>query len=298
MCDEQTLAEDQAWLERHGLTRRAFAGGLGISAIGLSACAQTVEEVAIANTPAIDTMERHVMIPMSGGGEADAFYVHPGRGRHPLILMWPDIAGLRPAYEQAARELAAHGYAVLCVNHYWRSKRAPILPDGVSFRDPQGREIIGPMAERITTKTYYDDTIDFVRWADVQKAVSTARRAGTIGHCMTGKSTIFAAAALPNRFGACVSFHGGGLVTDAPTSPHKAIPLTGASYLFAIAENDDEKEPETKTVLEATCREAGRPATITVYPARHGWTTYDSSVFDAEQAAAARAAARDLFATL
>jgi carboxymethylenebutenolidase len=231
-------------------------------------------------------------------GSADAFFVHPSSGKHPAVLLWPDIAGLREAFREASRQLAASGYAVLAVNHYYRSARAPVLPEGMSWGTPEGRALIQPMGKLLTPAAYASDSRDYVAWLDRQAAVDTRRRVGSVGHCMTGSATVRAAAAVPSRVGAAASFHGGGLVTDAPDSPHLLIPATRAAFLFAIAENDDAKEPRTKTVLKETAVRAGRPAEVEVYPARHGWTTLDSQVYDPVQAARAWDRARALFAAL
>jgi carboxymethylenebutenolidase len=92
------------------------------------------------------------------------------------------------------------------------------------------------------------------------------------------------AASVADRVGAAATFHGGGLVTDKPDSPHLLIPQMKAQFLIAIAENDDERDPEAKTVLKETFAEANLPAEIEVYPAGHGWCPPDSKVYDHEQA--------------
>ncbi len=93
------------------------------------------------------------------------------------------------------------------------------------------------------------------------------------------------AAALPERIGAAASFHGGGLVTDQSDSPHLLVPQMQAHYLFAIAANDDESQPEAKDVLREAFAEAGLPAEIEVYEgALHGWCPPDSSVYNEAQA--------------
>nr|WP_294850511.1 dienelactone hydrolase family protein [uncultured Sphingomonas sp.] len=292
MCDDRTIAEDLDWLRTRGMTRRSFAAAAGATAIaaGLPGCTTTAKD----GSPLFETM---VSVP-TADGTADAFFVHPSKGRHPAILLWPDIGGLREAFKEASRQLAASGYAVLAVNHYYRGSKAPVLPEGVSFRDPQGREILGPMIAALTPDAYAGDAKAYVAWLDAQRAVDTDRKVGSVGHCMTGSTTIRAAAAVPARVAAAVSFHGGGLVTDKADSPHLLIPSTSAAFLFAIAQNDDAKEPNTKTVLRDTAARAKRPAEVEVYPAQHGWTTLDSAVYDPVQAARAWTRAKSLFAQL
>jgi carboxymethylenebutenolidase len=107
----------------------------------------------------------------------------------------------------------------------------------------------------------------------------------TTGYCMTGPFTIRTAAAMPERIGAGASFHGGGLVTDKPDSPHLLIPKTRARYLIAIAESDDKRQPEVKDVLREAFAKANLPAEIEVYAGTiHGWCPIDSKVYNHDQA--------------
>ena len=100
---------------------------------------------------------------------------------------------------------------------------------------------------------------------------------GTTGYCMGGPLTMRTASSLPNRVGAAGSFHGGGLVTDKPESPHLLIPKMKARYLVAIASNDDARQPDAKDVLKAKFAEAKLTAEIEVYQgAMHGWCMPDA----------------------
>jgi carboxymethylenebutenolidase len=120
---------------------------------------------------------------------------------------------------------------------------------------------------------------------DTQTPVNKNRKIGTTGYCMGGPIVMRTAAAVPDRVGAGASFHGGGLVTKAPDSPHLLVPTMKAQFLFAIAENDDQREPESKTVLKETFAKAGLPAEIEVYGgAAHGWCPPDSAVYNQAQA--------------
>jgi carboxymethylenebutenolidase len=106
-----------------------------------------------------------------------------------------------------------------------------------------------------------------------------------MGYCMGGPITMRTAAAVPDRVGAGASFHGGGLTTANPDSPHLLVPQMKAQYLFAIAENDDEREPESKNILRETFAKAGLEAEIEVYAgAAHGWCPPDSAVYNEPQA--------------
>ena len=285
MCDEFTADQEDAALKAKGLSRREFAaiGAAGVLAACTGGESQASGTVALA--------EQMVSVK-TADGTADAFFVHPAKGRHPGIILWPDIAGLRDAYKEMGRRLAGAGYAVLVVNHYYRSSPAPILNSIAEWRTPAGQAKLGPMIAAISPAGTMRDAAAFVAWLDRQGAVDTARGIGTNGYCMGGPYTVRTAAAVPGRVRAAASFHGAALVTTAPDSPHRLLGETKASFLFAIARNDDERAPGDKDALREAAKAAGRPAEIEVYAADHGWCTLDAPVYD--QAEADRAWARML----
>lgn len=296
MCDEFTEGENSAYLKQAALSRRGFAvlGAGAASALVLPGCVSAKE----AARPAAAKLAERTVAIATADGNADGFFVHPAKGRHPAVLMWPDVAGLREAYRTLARRLAQEGFAVLAINHYYRSSPAPIVERMDEWRTPAGQAKIGPMRQALTPAAVERDAASFVAWLDGQAHVDRGRGIGTNGYCMTGPYTIRTAAAAPGRVRAAASFHGGGLVSEAPESPHLLIPRTRASYLFAIAQNDDAREPETKTVLRQTCEAAGRPADVEVFPAQHGWCTPDAAVYDPVQQARAWARMLALFRAL
>jgi len=183
------------------------------------------------------------------------------------------------------KRLAEAGYSVLVVNPYYRKAKAPVAAEGASFQDPAIREFLMPLAMSLTPATQATDARAFVAFLDQQAAVDTARKIGTTGYCMGGPIVMRTAATLPDRIGAGASFHGSRVVTDGPDSPHLLVPQMQASFLFAIAENDHEREPEAKNILRKTFDEAGLPAEIEVYEgAMHGWCVPDSQVYNEAQA--------------
>lgn len=232
-------------------------------------------------------------------GTMDAFYVRPQSGRHPAILTWPDIAGLRDAFQVMARRLAAQGFAVLVVNPFYRAAPSPQFRDFADFTAQGGFQKVGPWRAALTAEAITRDATAAIAWLDKQPNVDTRRGVGTHGYCMGGPFTVWTAAAVPNRVRAAASLHGGGLVrpNDA-NSPHKLLAKTGASYLFAIAEDDDAKAPEVKTALREAAGAAGRPAEIEVFAAKHGWTVIDSNAYEQPEAERAWAKMSTLFATL
>lgn len=274
MCDDRTAEDDAVFLDRLGQpTRRGFSA---LSLAALAACATSP-------AGALGVSESEVTIT-TPDGNADGYFVHPGAGRHPGVLMWPDIRGIRPAFRMMGKRLAESGYSVLVVNPYYRAQAGEVSRPGENWTDPAVRERIGPMARALNAQTQASDGAAFVRWLDQQGAVDTRRKLGSMGYCMTGAFVMRTAAAVPDRLGAGASFHGGGLTTAAPDSPHLLIPQVRASFLIAVAENDDAQDPTSKDTLRAAFEAARVPAEIEVYPARHGWCVLDSPSFDQVQA--------------
>lgn len=305
MCDERTEAENVDYLARMQLKRREWGIGAGaMVAAFVAGCnaeststvpspagdvrepnASGAPESAFAS-PGPDAVSLHgqmVTIP-TPDGEAEAFYVTPAEGRHPAVLIWPDVAGLREAFEAMATRLASEGYAVLAVNQYYRSSKLPILETFSQWRTEEGKTKIAPMREAVTADGVTRDGAAFVAWLDARPEVDPDRKIGSSGYCMGGPFTFRTAAASPTRVGAIASFHGGGLVGDAPDSPHALMSSMQAAALVCIAHNDDEREPEAKDVLRRSAETAGLEAEIEVYPAQHGWCVLDSPVYDEEQA--------------
>ena len=275
MCDLDTLESWSRYLKDHPpVSRRAF-GAMSAGA-GLMAVLPRV-----VNAQAVVESEVDIAMP---NGTADCYFVHPGTGEHPGVIIWPDILGLRTAFRNMGRRLAESGYSVLVVNPFYRAQRAPVVPEGSTF-SPEVQGIVFPLMRALTPDTHREDAIAFVNWLDEQNSVSGSRRMGTMGYCMGGPIIMRTAAARPDRIGAAASFHGGNLVTDAPDSPHRMIPQMKAQFLIAVAENDDAQRPEDKNVLREGFAAAGLTAEIEVYAgAQHGWCPPDSAVYNEAQA--------------
>lgn len=273
MCEKYDF--DEFARRNSGLTRRKF--GLTALGLGLAAALPGLARAA-------ETKGRDVDIKMPAG-TADAFFVHPAKGNHPGVLIWPDIFGLRPAFTEMATRLAESGYAVLVVNPFYRTKRAPTAPDHADMNDPATRDALMALRGTLTADTTQVDAKAFAGFLDQQSAVDAGRKVGTVGYCMGGPLVMRTAACLPERIGAAASFHGGGLVTDKPDSPHLLIPSMKAHLLIAIAENDDAKEPTAKDTLRDAFASVKLPAEIEVYGGtKHGWCPTDSPVYDHDQA--------------
>jgi carboxymethylenebutenolidase len=218
-------------------------------------------------------------------GTADAYFVHPVKGKHPGVLIWPDIFGLRPAFKQMATRLAESGYSVLVINPFYRTQKAPTAPEHPDFNDPPTRQALMTLAGTLSATTAATDAKAFIPYLDAQSSVDKKRKIGTTGYCMGGPFVLRTAAAFPDRVGAGGTFHGGGLVTDKPDSPHLLIPQMKAHFLIAIAENDDQRQPEAKTVLRDSFAKAKLPAEVEVYAGTmHGWCPPDAAVYNHDQA--------------
>jgi carboxymethylenebutenolidase len=275
MCDEDSINDIIEYQLKSGMSRRSF-GALTVGA-GLVSLLPRAAGAAVLKEEEVD-----ITTP---DGTADAYFVHPTEGAAPGVLVWPDIFGLRPTFRQMGRRLAESGYSVLVVNPFYRTKHAPTSPENPDFNDPATRAALVALAGTLTPQTAVTDARAFVGWLDGQPAVHKHRKMGTTGYCMGGPFTMRTAAEFPARIGAGASFHGGGLVTDKPDSPHLLIPKMKAHFLVAIAANDDARQPDAKNVLREAFARAKLPAEIEVYAGtRHGWCPPDSRVYNDVQA--------------
>jgi len=264
MCEQDYFEED---LKKY--TRRD---------VGVLAAAVGVAFMLPRAANALDVKESDVTIK-TPDGECDAYFVAPA-GVHAAVLVWPDIFGLRPAFRQMGKRLAESGYAVLVVNPFYRQKKAPTAANGAST--PIGE--VMPQMQALTAATNTTDAKAFIAWLDGRSEVAKNKKIGTIGYCMGGFIVLRTAAAVPNRVGAAATFHGAALTTNAPDSPHLLIPQMKAKFLIAIAENDDMRDPMSKTTLKNAFAAAKLDAEIEVYPAAHGWCPPDTQVYNKEQA--------------
>jgi len=267
MCDQDHFEQDRQEYEARGLvTRKQFGVMLG------AGIAMMLPRVA--NAVTVTESDVNVTTP---DGAADCYFVHPASGTAPGVLIWPDIFGLRPAFRQMGKRLAESGYSVLVVNPFYRTKKAPTASAGGATPIDEVR----PLAQTLNETTQMTDAKAFIGWLDGQASVAKNRKMGTQGYCMGGPMAFRTSAAVPDRVGAVATFHGGGLVTDAPNSPHRQAAKTKAQFLIAIAANDDARSPNDKTALKETFAKAGLPAEIEVYTgSMHGWCPPDSQVYN------------------
>ena len=265
MCDQDHFEDD---IQKY--SRRDF-HAMTAAALGAAVFPQTKNALAVT--------ERDVLIE-TPDGKCDAWFSTPKEGKHPAVLVWPDIFGLRPAFKQMGKRLAESGYSVLTVNPFYRKQKAPTAAKGAStpIKD------VLTLYRSLNATTNVTDAKAFIKWLDAQKQVDKKRRIGTTGYCMGGPIVMRTAATVPERVGAAATFHGGGLVTDKKDSPHLLIPKMKAQFLIAVAENDDKRDPEGKVKLKESFEKAKLPAEIKVYAAAHGWCPPDTRVHKKEEA--------------
>jgi carboxymethylenebutenolidase len=251
------------------MTRRDFvsmtAAGLGAAVVADAAAQQQVTETNVD----IKTAD----------GTCDVAFFHPATGTFPAVIVWPDAFGLRPSMRDIGRRLAGAGYAVLVPNPFYRVAKAPVFESAANFNfgDPAQRSKLTPLMGSIGADGAAErDAAAFVAWLDQQKAVDRSKQMGTQGYCMGGPLVMRTVASQPARLGAGASFHGGGLVTNNPNSPHLLAPKIDSRLYIAVAVNDDKQDPTVKTKLKEALDAAKVPNEIEVYDqGQHGWCVPD-----------------------
>jgi carboxymethylenebutenolidase len=227
-----------------------------------------------------DVVETDVEIK-TPDGTCDAAFIHPKTGSHAGVLLWPDAFGLRPSMRDMAKRLAADGYSVLVPNPFYRVSKAPFTDaSNFNFQNQADMAKLRPLMASVNAPGNAEkDAVAYVAFLDAQKEVNKVKKIGTQGYCMGGPLVVKTAAALPDRIGAGASFHGGGLVTDKPDSPHLLAPKIKARMYFGVASNDDERQPDAKDKLKEAFAAAKVPAEVEVYAgALHGWCVPDMPV--------------------
>ena len=267
MGDSDTPREAVADPARRDFMARSLAAGVAVAASStLSAAERVIESNVTIKTP---------------DGICDAAFFHPAAGSHPGVLVWADAFGLRPAMRDIGRRLAADGFAVLVPNPFYRVSKAPQFTSasGFDFRNQSQMAQIKPLMSSVNASGAAEkDAAAYVAFLDAQPQTDRAKKIGTQGYCMGGALVVRTAATLPDRVGAGASFHGGGLVTNNPDSPHLLAPKIKARMYFGVASNDDQRQPDAKDKLREAFERAGVPAEVEVYPARHGWCVPDMPV--------------------
>jgi carboxymethylenebutenolidase len=268
MCDEfihQGLTHDPM------ISRRTFV-------VSSAATVMASSGVAAAQTK---MGEKDVNVPMASGTCDAALFYPEGKGPWPAVLVWTDILGLRPVFREMGRRLAAEGYVVLVPNPFYRNAKSPVVDGSFDFSKPEDRAKVMPMAAALTADANVSDAKAYTTFLDAQSQTDKKKKMGVQGYCMGGPLTFRTAATRPDRIGAAATFHGGGLVTDKPDSPHLLIPQMKAEVLCCVADNDDKREPASKDKLKEAFAAAHLKATVEVFAGcDHGWTVRGSQVYN------------------
>jgi carboxymethylenebutenolidase len=254
--------------ESKDLTRRDF--------VALSLAAGIAAAAGSTSAQGLQVVETNVEIK-TPDGTSDAVFIHPATGSYPGVLVWTDALGLRPAMRDIGKRIAAEGYAVLVPNPFYRSAKAPVFTGSFSFQNKEDmaklQQVMAPLNAADAAER---DAAAYIGFLDSQPQVNKARKIGTQGYCMGGPLVVRTAAAMADRVGAGASFHGGGLVTDQPSSPHLLAPKIKARMYFGVASNDDARQPDAKDKLREAFAAAKVPAEVELYPnALHGWCVPD-----------------------
>jgi carboxymethylenebutenolidase len=268
MCDDfihQGLTHDPT------VSRRAF--GLGAAATVLLSTAGAAAQAKV--------VEQDVNVTMENGVSDSALFYPEGKGTWPAVLVWTDILGLRPVFREMGKRLAAEGYVVLVPNPFYRNAKAPVVDGSFDFSKPEDRAKVMPMAAALTADANISDAKAYTAFLDARPQTNKKKGMGVQGYCMGGPLTFRTAATVPGRIAAAATFHGGGLVTDKPDSPHLLIPKMKAEVLCAVAANDDQRDPAAKDKLKEAFAAAHLKATVEVYDGcNHGWTVRGSQVYN------------------
>lgn len=251
-------------LSRRDLVKLGLATALTASATAAAGVVEVVETNVEVKTP---------------DGTCDAAFIHPAKGRHPGVLIWPDAFGLRPSMRDIGKRIAAEGYTVLVPNPYYRASPATAIDLNArtfNFGNPDDmarlRKYMSGLQAPGAAET---DAAAYITFLDAQKQVDKKKKIGTQGYCMGGPLVFKTCALVPDRVGAGASFHGGGLVTDQPNSPHLLIPKMKARMYVGIASNDDARQPDAKDKLKEAFANDKVSAEVEVYQGLHGWCVPD-----------------------
>jgi carboxymethylenebutenolidase len=238
-----------------------------------------------------------IEVPVPGGA-AEAWVSRPDGEAHPGVLLFMDAYGLRPQIEQMADRIASWGYVVLAPNVFHREGTVEELMPRADLRDPATREeVIGQVFPRVRALTPDLSNGDLPAYVDALRALPGVADGpiGATGYCMGARLAVRAACLRPDDVAACGGFHGGGLATDDPDSPHVGLPDARAEFYFGHADNDRSMQPDAIARLDQALTDAGLAHRSEVYEgAPHGYTMADTSSYDATAAERHYAALEDL----
>ena len=207
-------------------------------------------------------------------GKAEAYLYTPsnGNGPWPGVIFLTDIMGIRDANLGMAKRIAEHGYVVLVPNIFYRVTRLPVVDFELKMGDERTMKRMGELRAGLSSAQMGPDCAAYADFLLAQQNVKGSKVA-VAGYCFTGTMAIRTAAAAPDKIAAAASFHGGGLYTDRPDSPHLLLPKIKARLYFGHAIEDRGMPPEAIEKLETLLKSwPGRSESETYEGAHHGWT--------------------------
>jgi carboxymethylenebutenolidase len=214
-------------------------------------------------------------------GVADGYVARPDDRPHPGVLFIMDAYGLRPTIDEMADRIAADGFVVLAPNVFYRGGRSPVLPQP-DLTDPDQRssffQSVRPLIAQLTPERLASDGAAYL---DCLDAVAAPGPVAITGYCMGARVGWRIAASHPDRVAALAGFHAGGLVTDAPDSPHRSAAEVKAEMYFGFADKDPSMTAEQIDTLERALEAVGARYRSDVYEgAQHGYTMADTAAYD------------------
>jgi len=219
-----------------------------------------------------------------------------GTGPWPGVVMYPDAGGARSVIREMAERLATHGYAVLVPDIYYRNGEWAPFDITTAFTDPDERTRLFSMMRAVTPDVMAADATAFFDYLESRPEVS-GTAFGTTGYCMGGRTSLVVAGRVPDRVAAAMSFHGGGLASDDPGSPHLLADRIRAAVHVAGAENDQSFTAEQAETLDKALTAAGVDHTVEFYAAAHGFAVPDNTTYDESAAQRHWTATKDFFGT-
>ena len=181
----------------------------------------------------------------ANGRTAQGYLAVPETGRGPGVIVLQEWWGLVPHIKDVADRFAAAGCVAL----------APDLYHGETTKSP---DEAGKLMMALNIAETEKDLRGAVQYL-LGHTATTGEKAGTVGFCMGGMLSLFAATKNP-QVGACVVFYG--------IHPAVKLDLDGlhAPVLGLYAAQDNFVPPAAVHKLEKELQEAGKPAEMIIYP--------------------------------
>lgn len=271
----------QAFVEK--ITRRGFSGLAVALAFAAAACATVPADSVAAG-------EQHVTVK-TPDGTTDALLFTPAKKKAPAVILWSDLAGLRPTIADLGRKLAADGYVVLVPNAFYRN----VALDGTAASTVEPAKRNTEWRGAATDDAIISDTKAYMAFLDGLPQVDKAAKAGTMGYDIGAAYAFLAARAVPDRIGAVSALQPLAIATARPNSPHLFVNQSKAAYYVAFGKNADEREPGDKTDVSNAVTAAGLTGTVVVVAGNHGFGIPDNPAYDAASAEQTWAATVALF---